>query len=171
MKTIQITDKLFGQQERLSKSRSTTRAASGPTPTNADTTGLFQDSPPLSSQRGSYSSLRARGKPWNQRGVAKFGGGGESLTARNQNAEPKMGDSEKECVQNVKSSLALFKSLGFVVHPTKSVLIPSHKITYLGFEADSRSMTVIPNLEKKRKKTDNTEYSLQIADRELVYCN
>ena len=32
-----------------------------------------------------------------------------------------MGDSEKEGVQNVKSSLALFKSLGFVVHPTKSV--------------------------------------------------
>ena len=39
-----------------------------------------------------------------------------------------MGDSEKESVQNVKISLALFKSLGFVVHPTKSVLIPSHKI-------------------------------------------
>ena len=49
-----------------------------------------------------------------------------------------MGDSEKECVQNVKSSLALFKSLGFVVHPTKSVLIPLHKIAYLGFEIDSQ---------------------------------
>ena len=53
-----------------------------------------------------------------------------------------MGDSEKKSVQNVKSSLALFKSLGFVVHPTKSVLIPSHKIIYLGFEIDSQSMTV-----------------------------
>lgn len=47
-----------------------------------------------------------------------------------------MGDSEEECVQNVKSSLALFESLGFVVHLVKSVLIPSHKITYLGFEID-----------------------------------
>ena len=61
-----------------------------------------------------------------------------------------MGDSRKECVQTVKSSLALFKSLGFVVHPTKSVLIPSHKTIYLGFEIDSQSMTVIPTLEKKQ---------------------
>ena len=77
---------------------------------------------------GATSSLRARGKPLEpERGVAKFrgwGGGGESLTARNQNAEPKMGDSEKECVQNVKSSLALFKSLGFVVHADQVCIDP-----------------------------------------------
>ena len=62
-----------------------------------------------------------------------------------------MGDSEKECVQNVKSSLALFKSLGFVVHPIKSVLIPSHKTIYLGFEIDSQSLTVVPTLERKQR--------------------
>ena len=62
-----------------------------------------------------------------------------------------MGDSEKKCVQNVKSSLALFKSLGFVVHPTKSVLIPSHKTIYLGFEIGSQSMTVVPTLERKQR--------------------
>ena len=62
-----------------------------------------------------------------------------------------IGDSEKECVQNVKSSLALFKTLGFVVHPTKSVLIPLHKITYLGFEIDSQSMTVVPTLKRKQR--------------------
>ena len=77
-----------------------------------------------------------------------------------------MGDSERECVQNVKSLLALFKSLGFIVNPTKSVLIPSHKTIYLGFEIDSQSMTVVPTLERKQ----NTEYSLQIADREPFYC-
>ena len=62
-----------------------------------------------------------------------------------------MGDSEKECVQNVKSLLALFNSLGFVVHLIKSVLIPSHKTIYLGFQIDSQSMTVVPTLEKKLK--------------------
>ena len=64
-----------------------------------------------------------------------------------------MGDSGKECVQNVKSSLAFFKSLGCVVHPTKSVLIPSHKTIYLGFEIDSQSqsMTVVPTLERKQR--------------------
>ena len=48
-----------------------------------------------------------------------------------------MGDSEEECVENVATSLAIFENLGFVVHPVKSVLVPSHKITYLGFEIDS----------------------------------
>ena len=62
-----------------------------------------------------------------------------------------MGDSEKECVQNVKSWLALFKSPGFAVHTTKSVLTPSHKTIYLGFEIDSQSMTVVPNLERKQR--------------------
>ena len=62
-----------------------------------------------------------------------------------------MGDSEKESVKFFKSSLALFKSLGFVVHPTKSVLIPSHKIIYLGFEIDSQSMTVVPTVERKQR--------------------
>ena len=54
-------------------------------------------------------------------------------------------------VQNVKSSLALFESLGFVVHPTKSVLTPSHKIIYLGLEIDSTQMAVVPTLERKQK--------------------
>ena len=62
-----------------------------------------------------------------------------------------MGDSEEECVQNVKQSLALFQKLGFVVHPEKSVLVPSHKITYLGFVIDSQCMTVTPTLERKQK--------------------
>ena len=76
------------------------------------------------------------------------------------------GDSGKECVQNVKSSLAFFKSLGCVVHPTKSVLIPSHKTIYLGFEIDLE----YDSCTNPREKTENTEYSLQIADRELIYC-
>ena len=55
------------EQERLSKSRTITQAASSSTPTNADKTGVFF---------------------WNQRGVGKFRGV-KSLTARNQSAEPK----------------------------------------------------------------------------------
>ena len=34
-------------------------------------------------------SLRGRGKPWNQRGVAEKFRGKKSLTAKHQNAEPK----------------------------------------------------------------------------------
>lgn len=61
------------------------------------------------------------------------------------------GDSEKECVQNVKESLSLLEKLGFVVHPVKSVLIPSHKIRYLGVEIDSEDMTVTLTTERKER--------------------
>ena len=59
-----------------------------------------------------------------------------------------MGDSEEECVQNVKSSLILFKSLGST---RSSVLISSHKITYLGFEIDPQSITAVSTLEKRER--------------------
>ena len=62
-----------------------------------------------------------------------------------------IGESEEECVQNVKSSLSLFRSLGFVVHPEKSVLTPSRQITYLGFIINSENMTVVATDEKKQK--------------------
>ena len=70
-----------------------------------------------------------------------------------------MGDSELECVQNVKASLCLFEKLGFVIHPEKSVLAPTHVITYLGFEINSVDMTVTLMREKK-EKIFNTAASL-----------
>ena len=38
--------------------------------------------------------------------------------------------------------------LGFVVHPDKSVLQPSHSVKFLGFIIDSDTMTVRLTLEK-----------------------
>ena len=77
-----------------------------------------------------------------------------------------MGDSEKEGVQNIKSSLALFKSLGFVVHPTKSVfpISQNHLFRVWNRPSEHDSCT------NPTEKTENTEYSLQIADREVFYC-
>ena len=62
-----------------------------------------------------------------------------------------LGDSEVECVRNVKMSLGLFEKLGFVVHPEKSVLKPTHSITYLGFVLHSKTMTVTLTPERKGK--------------------
>ena len=53
-----------------------------------------------------------------------------------------LGDSEVECVRNVKMSLGLFEKLGFVVHPEKSVLKPTQSITYLDSVLHSKTMTV-----------------------------
>ena len=62
-----------------------------------------------------------------------------------------LGDSEVECVRNVKASLELFEKLGFVVHPEKSVLKPTQSITYLGFVLHSKTMTVTLTPERKEK--------------------
>ena len=52
------------------------------------------------------------------------------------------GDSYDECLTSVKRSVNLMTRLGFVVHPDKSVLQPSHSVKFLGFILDSDSMTV-----------------------------
>lgn len=45
----------------------------------------------------------------------------------------------------------LQQDLGFVIHPDKSVLIPTQKLTFLGFVIDTRCMTVTLTQEKKTK--------------------
>lgn len=51
-------------------------------------------------------------------------------------------DSYHGCVEATNDCVLLFDSLGFTVHPTKSVFIPTQCIEYLGFIIDSRSMRI-----------------------------
>ena len=60
-------------------------------------------------------------------------------------------DSETECLSNVSDTVQLFRSLGFIIHPEKSVLIPSQEIQYLGMLINSKSMSVTLTQEKKEK--------------------
>ena len=46
------------------------------------------------------------------------------------------------CFYNVMSIAELFDRLEFVVHPDKSLLLPTQKITILGFAINSRKMSV-----------------------------
>ena len=64
-------------------------------------------------------------------------------------------ESVESCVENVQDSLDLLHRLGFVVHPQKSVLAPSHIITYLGFVLDSQTMTITPTEERARGIRDH----------------
>ena len=41
------------------------------------------------------------------------------------------GDDFPDCVANVKATVCLFDSFGFITHPDKSVLIPTQRLTYL----------------------------------------
>lgn len=58
------------------------------------------------------------------------------------------GNTIEACQKNIDDTVELFKSLGFIVHPEKSVLTPSQQLIFLGFILDSVSMRVSPTPEK-----------------------
>ena len=61
------------------------------------------------------------------------------------------GDTSSECLKNVKVTASLFKKVGFHLHPTKSVIIPIQRLTFLEFVLDSNDMTVTPTESKIQK--------------------
>ena len=65
------------------------------------------------------------------------------------------------CVHNVIDTLSLFHQLGFVIHPDKSVLIPTQRLTFLGFVLDSQSMTVALTGEQAVKVKEACQQLLQ----------
>ncbi len=60
-------------------------------------------------------------------------------------------ESYDECLQATFNAVELITSLGFKIHPDKSVIIPSQCIEFLGFLLDSSSMTVTLTPRKKEK--------------------
>lgn len=63
------------------------------------------------------------------------------------------GDTVEECQWNITDTACLFSRLGFHIHPIKSVLTPSHILTFLGVILNSLEMTVSPTQEKIQKTT------------------
>ena len=57
-------------------------------------------------------------------------------------------ETAKECSSSIKATALFFNRLGFHLHPTKSVFIPTQTLTFLGFRLDFLSMTVSPTREK-----------------------
>ena len=57
----------------------------------------------------------------------------------------------------------LFDRLGFVVHPDKSVFVPTQEITILGFVINSRKMSVklTPQKENILKRLVNQLFSMK----------
>ena len=60
-----------------------------------------------------------------------------------------MGRSFVECERNIKLIVTLLDSLGFVVHPDKSIFVPARSIEYLGLVTHSQSMTIFLTQKKK----------------------
>lgn len=53
-----------------------------------------------------------------------------------------MAETFHECQENVSDTVGLMTELGFIVHPNKSVLVPTQDISFLGNDIHSRDMTV-----------------------------
>ena len=58
------------------------------------------------------------------------------------------GDTIHECQTNITDTCCLFKELGFIKPPVKSVLRPVQTLVFLGFVLNSVSMTVFLPTEK-----------------------
>ena len=53
-----------------------------------------------------------------------------------------MGYSYAACEDNSVQTVNMFLKFGFLIHPTKSVLVPTQEIEFLGFILNSVSMTI-----------------------------
>ena len=60
------------------------------------------------------------------------------------------GNTIQNCQNNIQKTVNLFTSLGFLVHPEKSVLVPTQKLKFLGFILDSEHMIVSLTPERAR---------------------
>ena len=61
------------------------------------------------------------------------------------------GETFEECLQNITETVKLLQSLGFSIHPEKSVLKPTQKLTFLGVVLNSKTMTLtLADAEKER---------------------
>ena len=74
------------------------------------------------------------------------------------------GGSYESCLKNVNNTIIMLPSLGFTIHPEKSVLKPTQNLIYLGFIVNSKDITLTLTEDKKQKnlrplyqiKTHNT---------------
>ena len=61
------------------------------------------------------------------------------------------GISKDVCTLNIMSTVTMLGDLGFIIHPEKSVLVPTQNIVFLGFVLNSNDMTVSLTKEKAQK--------------------
>ena len=62
-----------------------------------------------------------------------------------------LADDPKTLIEHIDQTMRLFKSLGFTINEEKSQLVPSQKVTFLGFILDSFTMTVFIKSDKAEK--------------------
>ena len=61
-----------------------------------------------------------------------------------------LGETFEICFKDITATVALSWELRFIIHPEKSVLVPTQQIIFLGFVIDSVKMTIILTEERKQ---------------------
>ena len=83
-----------------------------------------------------------------------------------------VGYTRSACEQNIQDTVKCFDSLGFVIHPEKSVLIPTQELEFLGFLLNSISMTIqLPPSKAAHVKSacENLLLKTKVTIRELAH--
>ena len=62
-----------------------------------------------------------------------------------------LNDTYEDCAVSVAEIILTFDKLGFVVHPQKSVFIPTQNLLFLGFVINSITVTLTLTVHKKQK--------------------
>ena len=60
-----------------------------------------------------------------------------------------LGKTKAKCSENIFKIMELFQSLGFIIHPEKSIFEPTTTLEFLGFIIDSMDITVSLTIDKK----------------------
>ena len=74
------------------------------------------------------------------------------------------GKNYNDCLRNIINTLKLFIKLGFIIHPTKSIFVPSKEIKMLGFILNSITMTVRLTPEKKESIKS---YCIELLEKQI----
>ena len=79
------------------------------------------------------------------------------------------GDSYESCLKNTNDTIIMLQSLGFTIHPEKSVLTPTQNLVYLGFIINLKDMTLKLTEEKKQKIYDFCTKHFEISKPTIQY--
>ena len=83
-----------------------------------------------------------------------------------------VGCTRSACEQNIQDTVECFDSLGVVIHPEKSVLIPTQELEFLGFLLNSISMTIRLSASKAahvKSACENLLLKTKVTNRELAH--
>jgi len=82
-----------------------------------------------------------------------------------------LGSNYQECQQNTNDTAELLERLGFIIHPEKSVKVPTQELVFLGFILNSVSMTIkltSKKIEKIKGKIDCIRQKLRYTIRDVA---